>query len=284
VGHVPAPHLVGAILQPVRPGRALHRPTGPGAWAAPGHGRPAPARRWPATPTPGQAWSRGGRACGGSGRSRPTARPAPGSPRPPRPAGRGPRRRRSASIPAARRACQRLTRRRVGHRRHRQARRADNGDANRDAAGPAEPGRVGRREHAEGDGRARGASTPRQHAPGQSGGPGGLEGGGSWSTSSTAVRVQAVGLLGAGRPVGEVARSVTGSASGGPAAPGPSSPGRPPLRYRNWRSPASPAARASWRPVTCRTTSTATIPRRTSTARMAVLSTKVLRRACAVGS
>jgi hypothetical protein len=125
VGHIPAPHLVGAILQPVRPGRALHRPTGPGAWAAPGHGRPAPARRWPATPTPGQAGSRGGRACGGSGRSRPTARPAPGSPRPPRPAGRGPRRRRSASIPAAHRACQRLTRRRVGHRRHWQARRAD---------------------------------------------------------------------------------------------------------------------------------------------------------------
>jgi hypothetical protein len=41
--------------------------------------------------------------------------------------------------------------------------------------------------------------------PGPPDGPGGLEGGGSWSRYPTAVRVQAVGLVEAGRPVGEVA-------------------------------------------------------------------------------
>jgi len=53
-----------------------------------------------------------------------------------------------------------------------------------------------------------GTPTPKQNAPGPSGRPGSLEGGGSWSTSPTAVRVQAVGLVGAGRPVGEVARAL----------------------------------------------------------------------------
>jgi hypothetical protein len=53
-----------------------------------------------------------------------------------------------------------------------------------------------------------GASTPKPNGPGQSGGPGSLDGGGSWSTDPTAVRVQAVGLVGAGQPVGEVARAL----------------------------------------------------------------------------
>jgi len=57
-----------------------------------------------------------------------------------------------------------------------------------------------------GSGGREGAPTPRQNAPGPSGGPGGL--GGSWSTDPTAVRVQAVGLVGAGQPVGEVARAL----------------------------------------------------------------------------
>jgi hypothetical protein len=54
----------------------------------------------------------------------------------------------------------------------------------------------------------RGAPTPKPNRPGPSSGPGSLEGGGSWSSSPTAVRVQAVGLVGAGQPVGEVARAL----------------------------------------------------------------------------
>ncbi len=60
----------------------------------------------------------------------------------------------------------------------------------------------------QGTGASRGGPTPKPNAPGPSGGLGGLEGGGSWSTDPTAVRVQAVGLVGAGRPVGEVARAL----------------------------------------------------------------------------
>jgi hypothetical protein len=59
-----------------------------------------------------------------------------------------------------------------------------------------------------GTGGRRAAPTPKPNRPGPSGGPGSLEGGGSWSTDPTAVRVQAVGLVGAGRPVGEVARTL----------------------------------------------------------------------------
>jgi hypothetical protein len=94
------------------------------------------------------------------------------------------------------------------HRRHRQACRADNGDANRDAASPDEPGRGSGRQHADKDGRERGWADPKQNAPGPPGGPGSLGGGGSWSSSAPAVRVQAVGLVGAGQPVGEVARAL----------------------------------------------------------------------------
>jgi len=54
----------------------------------------------------------------------------------------------------------------------------------------------------------RGGPTPKRNRPSRSGGPGSLEGGGSWSTDPTAVRVQAVGLVGAGLPVGEVARTL----------------------------------------------------------------------------
>jgi hypothetical protein len=56
-----------------------------------------------------------------------------------------------------------------------------------------------------GTGGSEGKPAPKPNRPGPSGGPGGLEGGGSWSTSPRAVRVQAVGLVGAGQPVGEVA-------------------------------------------------------------------------------
>jgi len=66
---------------------------------------------------------------------------------------------------------------RVGrHRRQRQACRAEHGDASRDAAGPAEPGRGSGREHADRIGRARGrADTQASWAgpvrrPGRSGG------------------------------------------------------------------------------------------------------------------
>jgi hypothetical protein len=59
-----------------------------------------------------------------------------------------------------------------------------------------------------GTGGSGGAPTPKPRGSGPSGGPGGLEGGGSWSTDPTAVRVQAVGLVGAGWPVGEVARAL----------------------------------------------------------------------------
>ena len=61
VGHVPAPHLVVPVLQPVRPG-VLWTGAGPAARAAPSRGRPAPQRRWPARPTPGPAGSRSERA------------------------------------------------------------------------------------------------------------------------------------------------------------------------------------------------------------------------------
>lgn len=53
-----------------------------------------------------------------------------------------------------------------------------------------------------------GGPTPKQNAPSPPGGPGSLGGGGSWSSSAPAVRVQAVGLVGAGQPVGEVARAL----------------------------------------------------------------------------
>jgi hypothetical protein len=53
-----------------------------------------------------------------------------------------------------------------------------------------------------------GASISEPTGPGPSDGPGGMEGGRSWSRHPTAVRVQAVGLVGAGRPVGEVARAL----------------------------------------------------------------------------
>jgi len=59
-----------------------------------------------------------------------------------------------------------------------------------------------------GTGGRRGGPTPEPNGPGWSGGPSGLERGGSWSSSPPAVRVQAVGLVGAGQPVGEVARAL----------------------------------------------------------------------------
>jgi hypothetical protein len=46
------------------------------AAAAAGPRAPAPGTRWPATPTPAPGRSRGGRACGGSGRPHPTPRTA----------------------------------------------------------------------------------------------------------------------------------------------------------------------------------------------------------------
>jgi hypothetical protein len=94
------------------------------------------------------------------------------------------------------------------HRRHRQARRAEHGDANRDAASPAELRGASGWEHAAGDGRERGWADPQAERSRPPGGPGSLGGGGSWSSSAPAVRVQAVGLVGAGQPVGEVARAL----------------------------------------------------------------------------
>jgi Transposase len=93
-----------------------------------------------------------------------------------------------------------------GGRRH--ARRAETGDADREAAGPAESSRAAGASTQRGTGGGGGVPTPEPNEPGPSGGPGGLEGGGSWSRDPTAVRVHAVGLVGAGRPVGEVARAL----------------------------------------------------------------------------
>ncbi len=57
-------------------------------------------------------------------------------------------------------------------------------------------------------GGSEGGSTPTSDASGLRGGRGGLEGGGSWWTDPRSVRVQALGLVGAGWPVGEVARAL----------------------------------------------------------------------------
>jgi hypothetical protein len=82
--------------------------------------------------------------------------------------------------------------------------------ATRTGTRPAQPSSAGPADAStqRGTGGSGGGPTPTPNRPGSSGGPGGLEGGGSWSTDPTAVRVQAVGLVGAGRPVGEVARAL----------------------------------------------------------------------------
>ena len=71
--------------------------------------------------------------------------------------------------------------------------------------GPHPAGAAGRSTQ-RGTGGSAGGPTPKSDASGQPGGRGGLEGGGSWWTDPRSVRVQGVGLVGAGWPVGEVAR------------------------------------------------------------------------------
>jgi hypothetical protein len=103
----------GARSHSPRPGRAGSRPSPATAWprcapwaagtGARGRARAAPAAPSPATPTRERGRSRGARACGASRRSRPTRRPARGSPRPPPAAVRAPPCRPVGAPPGSRR-------------------------------------------------------------------------------------------------------------------------------------------------------------------------------------